>query len=316
MYYIFCEKQLCCIPVMRRLELYDLIQSNQNAIEWCHDKSLLLREAICPDCHTVMKLCPHKCVDGAIWRCSRQSGGVRHFRSLSIRHHSLFENSNLSVRDSLFLAYEWSANTTLVSAAHEFKLTKEAVVNFYRKCRAITSSEAERNATIRLGGTGETVEIDECQLGRRKHQRGRIPHEIWVFGALVRGSSPPRIVLEILPNRKRTSLEPLIRRTIDPRSRIISDGWGGYAGLRHAGFNHDIVNHSENFVDRQDATIHTQGIENLWCCLRRFLRAKGTYTRCYLNDYLKEFIFRKCATDMFDCFISAAERHYMLSPSQ
>jgi transposase len=301
---------------MRCLELYDLIQSSQDVIIWCRDKFLLAREAFCPECQSGMKKCHHKCEDGTIWRCSKQVEGVRHFRSLSIRYLSLFEGSKQSIRDSLFLAYEWAANMPIVSAAHEFKLSKDVVINFYRKCRDIVAADVDRHVGELLGGAGQVVEIDECQLGRRKHQRGRVPREIWVFGVLVRGSYPQRIGLEIIPNRKRATLERVIRRIIDPRSRIVSDGWGGYVGLGQAGFDHSVVNHSENFVDQHDATIHTQGIENLWCCLRRFLRSKGTYTRRHLNDYLKELTFRKCTIDGFDCFVSAAERYYIQVSTQ
>ena len=301
---------------MRRIELYDLIQTNQDAIIWCRDKLLLPREAFCPECRSIMKECGHKCEDGTIWRCSKQVEGVRHFRSLSIRHYSLFEASKLSVKENLFLAYEWTADTSVVSVAHEFKVSKDAVIDFYKQCRSIVAADVDRRAGELLGGAGQVVEIDECQLGRRKHQRGRVPREIWVFGVLVRGSHPPRIGLEIVTNRKRGTLEQVIRRVIHPSSRIISDGWGGYARLRQAGFDHSVVNHSENFVDQHDATVHTQGIENLWCCLRRFLRSKGTYFRRYLNDYLKEFTFRKCTIDRFECFISATERYYMQVSTQ
>jgi hypothetical protein len=111
--------------------------------------------------------------------------GVRHFRSLSIRYLSLFEGSKLSIRDNLFLAYEWAANTPIVSAAHEFKLSKDVVINFYKKCRDIVAADVDRHVGELLGGAGQVVEIDECQLGRRKHQRGRVPREIWVFGVLI-----------------------------------------------------------------------------------------------------------------------------------
>ena len=163
----------------------------------------------------------------------------------------------------------------------------------------------------KIGGPGLIVEIDESQLARRKHQRGRIPREIWVFGALVRGSNPQKFALAIVTNRKRRTLERVIDQMIDQRSTIVSDGWGGYVGLSAAGFHHLVVNHSENFVHPRDPAIHTQGIENLWYVLMRFLRAKGTYTRRHLTSYLKEFMFRKSSPDIFDCFVSAAERHFL-----
>jgi len=35
-----------------------------------------------------------------------------------------------------------------------------------------------------LGGIGEVVEIDECRIGRRKYERGRIVEELWILGMI------------------------------------------------------------------------------------------------------------------------------------
>jgi hypothetical protein len=43
-----------------------------------------------------------------------------------------------------------------------------------------------------------------------------------VFGALVRGSYPQQIRLEILPNRKRATLELVIRRMIQVSTRLVA----------------------------------------------------------------------------------------------
>jgi len=35
-----------------------------------------------------------------------------------------------------------------------------------------------------LEGIGEVVEIDECRIGRRKYERGRIVEELWILGMI------------------------------------------------------------------------------------------------------------------------------------
>jgi transposase len=296
---------------MRRLELYDQIKSKDDAILWCREKNLLQREMICPECSASMKEKPHKCEDGRIWNCSRMVQSIRHYRSLSIRHNSFFSNTRLSIRSSLLLIYEWSINTSVDQAAHELMVSKDTIIDFYKRLRRMAAANIEQRTSSQIGGPNEIIEIDECQLGRRKYHRGRIPIEIWVFGALVRNSRPLALIIEIVPNRTRLTLEEIINRRIDPQSRIISDGWGGYVGLTNAGFSHDIVNHSENFVNPQDRTIHTQNIENLWRCLRRFLHTKGTYTRRHLHEYIQEFMFRKASINVFECLLSAIEQSFL-----
>ena len=120
----------------------------------------------------------------------------------------------------------------------------------------------------------DTTLIDpECQVGRRQHHRGRIPQEVWVLsglmdwcvGALVHESNPLCFFLQIVRRRNRQTLISVIQAGVNAESRLITDGWGAYVDLRHSGFGFDnhVVNHSENFVDPVDASIHTQTIENL-----------------------------------------------------
>ena len=121
------------------------------------------------------------------------------------------------------------------------------------------------------------------------------------------GSNPVRCFLEIVESRSAETLLGVIQRRVHPNSNICTDGWAAYNGLQSLGYTHSIVNHCENFVSPLDATTHTQNIENLWCCLRRFLRSKGTYTRRYLGDYISEFIFRKSIIDAFETTLSVME---------
>ena len=81
--------------------------------------------------------------------------------------------------------------------------------------------------------------------------------------------------------------------------------------MQSIGFKHDVVNHSEGFVS-SDKTIHTQNIENLWRCMRRFLNKKGTYTRVHLIEYIDEFIFRKLFANVFECLITAIQENFAI----
>ena len=65
----------------------------------------------------------------------------------------------------------------------------------------------------------------------------------------------------------------------------------GYNLLSKNGFEHEKVNHSENFVNPIDASINTQKIERMWRTIKSII-PKGAH-----NDirwtYLSEFIFKQ-----------------------
>jgi hypothetical protein len=96
-------------------------------------------------------------------------------------------------------------------------------------------------------------------------------------------------------------------------THIMSDGWGAYSNLIEQAYTHSVVNHSQNFINPSDNNVHTQNVENLWRCFRRFLNAKGTRTRKHLPEYIQEFTFRKLAIDPFDIILSEVQRIYMFN---
>jgi transposase-like protein len=298
---------------MRRIELYAAIQNTADAIAWCRQRGLLIANFTCAVCDQPMKEEEDNCSDGRIWRCRRIHGGRRHQKSLSIRHRSFMSHSRLSIKDTIYLLYEWAAKSSVEQVSHELAISDRTISEFYRLYRNQCSWAVSTKLPLQIGGEGSIVEIDECQIGRRKAHRGRIPREIWILGGIVRDSNPIRCFIEVVHSRNEETLLEVIRRRIHTQSRICSDGWAAYGNLSTFGFAHSVVNHSTNFVSPGDRSTHTQNIENLWCCLRRFLRSKGTYTRRHLIGYLDEFIFRKSFVDSFEMSVSLLEERCLNS---
>ena len=230
-----------------------------------------------------------------------------HYKVQFIRHGSIFANSHLPVKTIVFLLYEWSAKTPLEQAAHKLSIEENTVHDFYGSFWSVAARALHNLQDEMIGGEHSVVKIDECRLGRRKHHRGCIPRKIWVFGAIVRSSNPPKNFIETVPRRSRRILIPLIQRRISPGSRTISDGWAAYNDISSYGFTHSVVNHSVSLVNPTDHSTHTQNIENLWRCLRRFLYSKGTYYRRHLEEYIQELSFRKMFINTFEHMISAIE---------
>ena len=140
---------------------------------------------------------------------------------------------------------------------------------------------------------GVIVEIDETHFGKGKFDRGRPLSDIWVFGGIERASKKSFLVplVEPLP-RQRTAdnLLPLINKYIKPQSVIISDKWRAYNKLGELGYIHKCVNHSDNFVDPEDPTIHTQNIERLWRDIKEWIKRPGNRS-IYFKQYISRYLF-------------------------
>ena len=86
---------------------------------------------------------------------------------------------------------------------------------------------------------------------------------MWVLGALDRDTG--RCFLIPCPDNKRdaATLMPIICRWILPGSIVHTDEWGAYNSLTGAGYTHNTVNHTIQFVEPLSGT-HTNGQEGLW----------------------------------------------------
>jgi transposase-like protein len=295
---------------MRRVELYRLVPDNATAIIWCRSHLLLKSKMLCPTCKHDMKLVRCETTDGEIWRCNRTVSGERHFRKVHIRDGSIFAGSHVSISDLVYLLYEWSRNTSVDEASYELEMATSTVIEWYKTFRETAAWFVEQRQQGTIGGPGQRVELDECQIGRRKYQRGRLRNDVWVLGGIVRGSNPTSCFLEIVKKRDMRTLSSVIQRKVDRRTIVITDGWRGYRGLLSLGYNHSIVNHSENFVSQTDPTVHTQSVESMWSRLRRFLNKKGGYRRTHLPLYLLEFVFRVSYVDVFEHLITAIDMRF------
>ena len=92
-----------------------------------------------------------------------------------------------------------------------------------------------------------------------------------------------------VPDARTTTLRPLMRQNIDPKTHVITDQNPVYKTLKGT-FHHDMINHEIEYV-RGD--VHTQGIEGNWSLLKRGLY--GTFHHVgvgYLGNYLHEFDYR------------------------
>ena len=134
------------------------------------------------------------------------------------------------------------------------------------------------------------MEIDESKFGKRKYYRGHKVEGQWVFGSLEKYDKS-KIFMVPVSNRKAATLEKLIKRWIKPGSIIHSDCWKGYTRLSKLGYTHVTVNHSKEFLNRENAAC-TNCIESEWRHAKVAMPRYGIHKGLHAG-YLAEFMWRR-----------------------
>ncbi len=141
------------------------------------------------------------------------------------------------------------------------------------------------------------VEVDETFIGGKACNMHRHVREekitgtggmdkTMVVGVLERGG---KVRATVTVNRRKKSLEAHVRENIEPGAEVFTDALKSYEGL-DADYKHQVVDHAVEYVKGR---VHTNGLENYWCLLKRTL--KGTYISVapfHLHRYIDEQSFR------------------------
>jgi transposase-like protein len=144
--------------------------------------------------------------------------------------------------------------------------------------------------------TGQ-VEVDETFIGgkaRNMHKHVREEKitgtggmdKTMVVGVLERGG---KVRASVTTSRRKKSLQAHVRDNIEPGAEIFTDALKSYEGL-DVEYQHQVVDHAVEYVKGH---VHTNGLENFWCLLKRTL--KGTYISVapfHLHRYIDEQSFR------------------------
>ena len=136
------------------------------------------------------------------------------------------------------------------------------------------------------------VEIDESMFVRRKGNVGRTVNEQWVFGGICRETR--ECFLVAVPDRRKETLQSVIKDFVRPKTIIVSDCWAAYQGIEEIperDYLHVTVNHSSNFVDPTTGAC-TNLVEGMWGRAKSKFRKKWGTHRAMLDSYLCEFMWR------------------------
>ena len=266
----------------------ELGRDKRTALEFMAKRKLIKNSLWCNRCNQWSKLTVEsRRTDGFIWRCSQCRA------TCTVRTGSFTEKSLMSLKQCMILCYCWARDYMQIHAADEARVSTNTACAWYEHCRDACEEWLEAHP-VRIGGPGVEVEIDESLFFKRKANRGffRNGHG-WVFGGIERGTG--RCFLVEVARRDRATLLPLIQQYIAPGTRILSDEWASYAqiaAIPGQNYQHDAVNHSQNFVDPQDPTVHTQTVEGMWSHVKRYFRQKYGTNNLQFTSHLHTWVFR------------------------
>lgn len=241
----------------------------------------------CQKCSSTMKAERGKTRHGinGIWRCPVKACRVKE----SIFKNTIFFGMHATLSQILRLTYCWSTRIPVSTAFQFCGVEEKTAINWFKIFRkTILAYNASLNIE-KIGGPGLTVEIDESHLIKRKYNVGRIPvsNAVWVVGGICRETGA--VFLKTVRQRNRETLEELILEHVILGTKIITDCWRGYVNLNNLGFIHVTVNHSLNFVDPSDRTVHTQTIERVWRSLKSTIPVGCK--NCKIDEYIGSFVF-------------------------
>ena len=208
-------------------DLFKATEDEISAIAWCQNNGLIAKDKMCASCGSPTALRERDTVKnkGFYFRCTLRSCR----KEIGVRKDTWFEGSHLRIATIIQFVYFWCRDYVIQDEL-QFQLGivgEHTIVDWKNFCRDICLEYFIRNPVV-IGGPGQTVEIDECLLVRRKYNVGHQVREQWVFG----GYDVATKVGFMVPvdRRDAATLLPIIQKYIAPGTTIISDLWAAIHG--------------------------------------------------------------------------------------
>jgi transposase-like protein len=153
-----------------------------------------------------------------------------------------------------------------------------------------------RRAMVRAGREklSGSVEVDEAWVGGSEKgatgRQTRTKSQI-VVGVEFEGTRIGRVRTQVIPDGSKRTLSGFIIDNIEKGSRIVTDGWQGYATLEDLGYRHTA--HTIG-TDASQASKLLPRVHRVIALIKRWLLGthQGRCSRKYMQAYMDEFAFR------------------------
>ena len=233
--------------------------------------------------------CPNCGADEA-WERNRGRSICRRCRTeTSVTAGTVLDHTHLPLTTWFWAAYLLATTPGLnaLSLGRQLGLTsRKTTTALMRRLRQSMSSLALPQLT-------GTVEADETVVGgyapgARGFAVAGTAKRI-VLAVVERGSSRTRLV--VIPDRKGTTLVPLLSRLVAPGQTVVTDGHDGYRGLRRAGYTWTRIPHPRDGLRRGEGRA-TPAADGAISRYKRWQLATYHKPPADYAPYLDEFCFR------------------------
>src|SRR5438477_11496653 len=245
---------------------------------------------ICPGCGSAKASFNAK---RRTWKC----GSHHPKREFSIKVGTIYEDSPIPLDKWLTATWMLTNCKNGVSSyeiARDINVSQKSAWFMLQRIRLAMQDEFFGS---KLGTNGGEVEVDETYIGgkarnmhlsvKQRRITGRVQDDkTTVMGFMERGG---KVRTEIVRDRQKGSVQPMVRKHVQAGSALYSDEMGGYKGLQGE-YQHHVIDHAVQYVDGR---VHTNTLENFWSLLKRGI--SGTYVSVepfHLFRYLDEQAFR------------------------
>jgi transposase-like protein len=224
----------------------------------------------------------------------------------NVKSGTIFAGTKLPLKKwlkAMYLFSKYKKGLTLAQLAQELDVTEKTAWRILDKLRS--SLNQDNFIKDLLEGT---VEVDEAYLGgknKNRHWDKKIPNnQVPVLGLRERKGI---LITQVIPDNKKDTLEPIIKRLVKPGTSIYTDGQAAYQNLGQW-FDHQTVNHKKKEYVR--GVVYTNLIENVWSHLKRIFygihyQVSKKHLAKYLDDFTWRFNTRKYSVlERFDCLFS------------
>lgn len=224
-----------------------------------------------------------------VWKCY----GKHERPKFSLKVGTIFEDSAIPLEKwlpTVWLLANCKNGISSYEVARALGVTQKTAWFMLHRIRKAMQSRT----FLKLGGE---VEVDETFIGGKARNMHKSKREekimgtggkdkTAVMGFFERGGE---VQATVVPNRKKKTLQSLVKSHVAAGSAIYTDALASYDGLEGKFF-HQVVDHAVEYVH---GNVHTNGLENFWSLLKRGI--KGTYISLqpyHLFRYLDEEAFR------------------------
>lgn len=283
------QKQRQTIPAHLRFTIKDFdakFPDDESCLEYLKEKRFPGGVTFCEKCQQKRK--HHRVSGRPAWACDYCA------KMISPMAGTIFEKSSTSLRLWFYAMYQMGSTRCGISAKQIQRETGVTYKTAWRMFKQIRSLMSDGDLQLE----GPTVEMDETYVGgkRRLATQRTFANKTAVAGIVERRG---RVIARAVSGRDGSSLLPMIRNHVTPRSTIYTDDWNPYQGIKFiqtkdgepAKYRHRHIKHSAGVYVR--GNVHTNTIEGFWSLVKRGIG--GVYHSVgtkYLQSYLDEYSFR------------------------